>query len=90
MEYAANKNSSVVTATGPVVTPTPTPTTTPTPTATPTGTQTATPTPTVTATATSSVDQLIDYLLGRGGMGSDVNTDGKIDVADVIKAIINE
>jgi len=92
MEYAANKTSSVVTATGPVVTPTPTPTTTPTPTATPTGTPTttatatgtATPTPTVTATPTSSVDQLIDYLLNRGGIGMDANADLIINVADVI------
>jgi hypothetical protein len=79
LEYAANKNSSIVTATGPVVTPTPTPTTTPTPTATPTATGTPV-----------SADQLIDYLLGKPeGLGQDANMDLIIDVADVIKIILD-
>jgi hypothetical protein len=52
---------------------------------------TPTGTPTPTPTSTPEKIKLIDYLLDRtGGIGSDVNDDGKVDIADYIALILSE
>lgn len=80
----------------PTVTPTPTPSPTPSPTTTasPSATPTPTPTPTTTGTPsptpTPSVQGLVDYLIGKGGFGEDINKDGIIDAADLITLLSNQ
>lgn len=65
----------------PSPTPTPTPTFTPTPTPTPSPTATPTPTP------LPDPADIIDYILARGGSRIDMNEDGVINSADVLKLL---
>jgi hypothetical protein len=51
-------------------------------------TPTPTPSPSPTQTSTPGVQDLVDYLVGRGGFGQDVNDDDIIDAADLIAVIM--
>lgn len=73
----------------PTVTETSTPTPTPSATKTPTPTPTKTPTPTPAPTPIVTQQEYINYLLGKTtSKPSDYNEDGKIDIADLIKLIL--
>lgn len=74
----------------PTATPTQTATQTPTPTSSPTLTPTPSPTPTPTPTPTPIIipQDIVDYLLTRGGSKYDANGDGVIDMADVVTLIM--
>ncbi len=54
------------------------------PTPSPTPTPSPSPSPTPTPTPTPGPEEIVEYILGRGGIAYDANEDGNVDVADVI------
>ena len=68
----------------PTPSPSPTPTPSPSPTQTPTATPTPSPTPSPTPTPAPSFQEIVDYILKRGGKPGDMNRDGVVDVVDLI------